>query len=330
MTNSIALVIGANGFLGSHVVRQLLAAGQATRVMVRRGSDTSNLEGLNVEYCYGDIFDQATVKRAMQDCNVVYYCVVDTRAWLRDPAPLFRTNVEGLQSVLDIAVDAQLKRFVFTSSIVTIARSLDKPATEDMPFNWAALGGGYVQSRVEAENLLFKYVRDKGLPAVAMCVSNTYGPDDHQPTPHGSLVATAAKGKLPFTVAGIKTEVVGVKDAARALILAAEKGRNGERYIISEKFVDMTDIYKAAAASTGAKKPLLQIPRWLIYGLGAVGNVIAALTGKDLLLTTHSVRMMHIMTAMNHSKAERELNWHPAPIEESIAEAAHFYSEQSR
>lgn len=329
MTSSKQLIIGGNGFLGSHVARQLLLDGQGVRVMVRRGSNTKNLEGLDVEYCYGDIFDQAALKAAMDGCDVVYYCVVDTRAWLRDTSPLFRTNVDGLKSVLDVAIHAPLKRFVFTSSIVTIARSLDRPATEEMPFNWSELGGGYVQSRVEAENLLFEYVRDHNLPAVAMCVANTYGPHDYQPTPHGALIAMAARGKMPLSVAGIKTEVVGVEDAARALILAAAKGRNGERYIISESFQDMADLYTLAATSVGAKKPLLRIPLGFMYCLGAIGNLAAAVSGKDLLLTTHTIRMMHIMTAMDHSKAGSELGWHPEPVEKSIARAAQFYTQSS-
>lgn len=330
MSVSTKLVIGANGFLGSHVARQLVAAGQPVRVLIRKGSNTRNIDDLVVERCYGDIFDQQALRAAMEGCDVVFYCVVDTRAWLRDPAPLFRTNVEGLRSVLDVAVTANLKRFVFTSSIVTIARSFDKPATEDMLFNWADEGGSYVESRVAAENLLLDYVKNKNLPGVALCVANTYGPHDYQPTPHGALVAAAAQGKLPFFVNGIKTEVVAVEDAARALILAAEKGRIGERYIVSERFVDMSDIYAVAADAGGVAKPRFRIPLRLMYLLGAMGNVAAKITGRDLVLTTLSVRLMHIMTAMDHSKAERELDWHPAPIQDAIRKAALFYIEQGK
>ena len=189
------LVIGASGFLGSHVTRQLVQRGDDVRVMVRETSSTKGISDLDVEYRYGDIFDDQALRDAMDGCDVVFYCVVDTRAWLRDPAPLFKTNVDGLRHVLDAAVDADLERFVFTSTIGTIALSDDGPATEDQPFNWYEIGGGYIQSRVDAENLVLKYTRERGLPAVVMCVANTYGPRDWQPTPQGRLLALAVAGK---------------------------------------------------------------------------------------------------------------------------------------
>ena len=170
------LVIGASGFLGSHVTRQLVQRGDDVRVLVRR------------------------------------------------------TNVEGLQHVLDAAVDADLRRFVFTSSIATIGiPTEDRPATEDDAFNWAEKSGSYIQSRVDAENLVVQYANDRGLPAVALCVSNTYGPGDFAPTPHGRQIALAAAGRMPFYIKGWDSEVVGVEDAATALLVAAEKGRNGGR-----------------------------------------------------------------------------------------------------
>ncbi|OOK70825.1 polysaccharide biosynthesis family protein [Mycobacterium kansasii] len=181
MAGTTKLVIGASGFLGSHVTRQLVAAGQDVRVMVRRTSVTKGIDDLlqtrKVERCYGDIFDDAALREAMAGCDVVYYCVVDARMWLRDPTPLFRTNVEGLRHVLDAALDAQLRKFVFTSSTGTLAINDQRPVTEDDPHNWND-GGAYIESRVAGENLVMQYVREKGLPAVAMCISTTYGPGD--------------------------------------------------------------------------------------------------------------------------------------------------------
>src|ERR1700712_2385301 len=142
MAGAMKLVIGASGFLGSHVTRQLVVRGERVRVLLRRTSSTVAIDDLDVERQYGDVFDDVALRVAMTDCDVVYYCVVDTRAWLRDPAPLFRTNVEGLRHVLDAAAAADLRRFVFTSTIGTIALSEDgRPVTEDEPFNWAAKGG---------------------------------------------------------------------------------------------------------------------------------------------------------------------------------------------
>jgi nucleoside-diphosphate-sugar epimerase len=179
MAGPVKLVVGSSGFLGSHVTRQLVQRGDTVRVLLRRTSSTAAIDDLDVERHYGDIFDDDALRAATTDCDDVFYCVVDARAWLRDPAPLFRTNVEGLHHALDAAAGADLRRFVFTSTTGTIALSEnDRPVTEDEPFNWADKGGGYIRSRVEAEQLVFQYVRERGLPAVALCVSNEYGPGD--------------------------------------------------------------------------------------------------------------------------------------------------------
>ncbi|NDJ87871.1 NAD-dependent epimerase/dehydratase family protein [Mycolicibacter kumamotonensis] len=319
------LVIGASGFLGSHVVRQLVERGESVRVLLRHTSSTRAIDDLGVERRYGDIFDAAAVRDAMEGCDDVYYCVVDARAWLRDPADLFRTNVEGLRQVLDVAVDADLRRFVFTSTIGTIALSDEGLATEDEPFNWLDRGGAYIRSRVDAENLVLDYARDRGLPAVALCVSNTYGPGDWQPTPHGSLLAAAAAGKMPVYVKDMAMEVVGIEDAARALILAADHGRVGERYIVSERFISARELYEAAADAGGAKRPRFGIPLKAMYVLGFGGDVAATVLRRDMVLSRLSVRLMHIMSPMDHRKAERELGWHPEPIHDSIRKAVHFY-----
>jgi dihydroflavonol-4-reductase len=226
VTTKPKLVIGANGFLGSHVARQLVADGAEVRAMVRSTANTRSIDDLQVTRFHGDVFDTDTVREAMDGCDDVYYCVVDTRAWLRDPSPLFRTNVEGLRNVLDIAVKQDLRRFVFTSTYVTVGRRHGHVATEDDLIGSRGLTP-YVQSRVQAEDLVMRYVAEAGLPAVAMCVSTTYGSGDWGRTPHGALISGTVFGKLPFVMNGIQLEAVGVDDAARAMILGAERGRVG-------------------------------------------------------------------------------------------------------
>jgi dihydroflavonol-4-reductase len=324
------LVLGASGFLGSHVTRQLVERGDAVRVMLRASSSTRGIDDLPVQRFYGDIFDDAALKEAMDGCDVVYYCVVDTRANLRDPAPLYRTNVEGLRHVLDAAVNADLSRFVFTSTIGTIGLGTGGVVNEDTPFDWGANAGGYIGSRVEAEKLVLDYSRDKGLPAVAMCVANTYGARDWQPTPHGSLVAAAAAGKLPFYMAGMATEVVGISDAARALLLAAAHGRVGERYIVSARYLTYRELYETAARAAGRPAPRLGIPKPAMKALGVLGGIVAAVSRRDLPLNPTTVRLMDIMAPMDHNKAVRELGWQPRDVHESIREAAEFFVQRRR
>jgi dihydroflavonol-4-reductase len=320
------LVIGANGFLGSHVTRQLVADGEQVRAMVRPTANTRAIDDLEITRFHGDVFDTATLREAMDGVDDVYYCVVDTRAWLRDPSPLFRTNVEGLRNVLDAAVNEPgLRRFVFTSTYATVGRRHGHVATEHDVVDTRGVSP-YVQSRVQAEDLVMRYVAEAGLPAVAMCVSTTYGSGDWGRTPHGAFIAGAVFGKLPFLMDGIELEVVGVEDAARAMILAAERGRIGERYLISERMIALSEVVRIAADEAGVPPPRRSIPVPVLYALGALGSLRARLTGKDAELSLTSVRMMRAEAPVDHSKAVRELGWQPRPVEESIREAARFWS----
>jgi dihydroflavonol-4-reductase len=320
------LVIGASGFLGSHVTRQLVDTGADVRVMLRHSSSTKGIDDLDVERCYGDVFDDDALRAAMTGCDVVYYCVVDARMWLRDPEPLFRTNVEGLRHVLDAALDADLKKFVFTSTTGALAISDSRVVTEDDPHNWDQ-GGAYIEARVAAEDMLMSYVHDKGLPAVAMCISTTYGPRDWAPTPHGAMLAAVATGRLPFYM-GYSAEVVGIEDAARAMLLAAEHGRTGERYIISDRYMSTRELHQIAATAVGRRPPRIGIPLAVLRAGARVNDLMARLLGRDLPFAYVGIRMVELMSPLDHSKAERELGWTPQPVEDSIRKAAVFFAAQ--
>jgi nucleoside-diphosphate-sugar epimerase len=324
MTTKTKLVIGASGFLGSHVARQLVADGHDVRVMVRRTSSTRGIDDLDVQRCFGDVFDDDALSAAMSDCDDVYYCVVDARMWLRDPAPLYRTNVEGLRHVLDAAVAADLHRFVFTSTAGTLAINDHRPVTEDDPHNWTE-GGAYIDARITAENLVMEYARDRGLPAVALCPSTTYGPGDWQPTPHGALIAQVAAGRFPFYL-GFSSEVVGIEDAARAMVLAADRGRVGERYIVSDKYMSTREVHEIAAQAVGVRRPRIGLPLRLL-SVAAQGNDLAArLLKRDLPFAAVGMKMAELMSPLDHAKATRELGWEPEPVEESIRKAARFFA----
>lgn len=321
---STALVIGANGFLGSHVTRRLVADGHEVRVMVRAGAKTVGIDDLAVQRFTGDIWDDDTLRTAMTGCDDVYYCVVDARGWLRDPAPLLRTNVEGTRNVLDVALGVPLRRFVFTSSYVTVGRRRGRRATETDIVDLRRVTP-YVRSRVQGEELVLRYARERGLPAVAMCVSTTYGSGDWGRTPHGAIIAGAALGKLPFVMSGVELEAVGVDDAAAAMVLAAEHGRPGERYLISEKMIGNAEVVRIAAEAAGVAPPARSIPLPVSYAFAALGSAKSRLRGTDERMSLESLRLMRAECPLDHSKAVRELGWQPRPVEVSIREAAQFW-----
>jgi nucleoside-diphosphate-sugar epimerase len=324
-----ALVMGASGNVGACVTRHLVSSGADVRVLLRKSSSTNGIDGLDVERHYGDLFDTADVAAAMSGRDVVYYCVVDTRAELRDPAPLFKTNVNGLRNVLDVAVHANLQRFVFLSTIGTIAVGRNgETVDEDTPFNWADEAGSYIESRREAERLVLSYVADHGLPAVVANVSNPYGPPDWQPR-QGMFVKLAALGKLPFYIHGVGAEVVGIDDVADALLLAAQRGRIGERYIISERYMTQRELVTIAAEAVGARPPRLGIPMAVVHGLARLSDAIGSVVHHDFPISRQSARLVALTSPASHAKAIRELGWHPTPTEHFIQRAAHTYVERS-
>ena len=321
---SAKLVIGANGFLGSHVTRQLVANGHEVRAMVRPNANTIGIDDLSVTRFSGDIWDNDTLRDAMPastTCTTAWStlaagCAIPRRCSARtSTAPATSWKWPRMPTCA---------RFVFTSSYVTVGRRRGHRATEDDIIVDRGLTP-YVRSRVQAENIVLQYAKEHGLPAVAMCVSTTYGSGDWGRTPHGAIIAGAAFGKLPFVMSGIELEAVGVDDAARALILAADRGRVGERYLISEKMISNADVVRIAAEAAGVPAPAKSIPLPVSYALATAGSIKAKLRGTDEQLSLGSLRLMRAEAPVDHSKATRELGWEPRPVEESIREAARFW-----
>jgi len=326
MSSDKALVIGASGFLGSHVVKALVADGRAVRIMVRASSDTRATDHLDIERAVGAIDSADDVRAAMRGCASVFYCVVDTRAWLRDPAPLYHTNVECLKIVLDAALAAGIARFVFTSTFGTIGLNPSGVSTEDDAFNWWDRAPDYVKCRVAAEKLLFEYCRDKGLPGIACCVGNTYGSDDIQPTPHGQMVKDAALGQMSVTWDGGGPSV-GIKDAARALILAEQHGRIGERYIVADRWVDYGELFAIAANHAGREPPARKIPLPVLYAMAAIADVVSWASRRDNRFSVASIKCSRLLPNVDASRARAELGWQPEPVERAVRAAVDYYLE---
>lgn len=327
-SKTLALVMGANGFMGSHISRLLVAQGRQVRAMVRPTSDLSALESLDIEICYGDISDIDSVKVAMRGCGTVFYNVVDTRAWLVDPASLYGTNVDGLANVLDAAVAEKITRFVFTSSMVTLPRHSGSPAQEEHAFDWWTEAPDYVKTRVLAEKAVADAVAKRGLQAIMLCVANTYGPEDYGPTPHGNALWQATKNKSTALECSLPT--VDVRDAAQACLLAENKGRIGERYAIVSESLRQQDFYAMAAASMGYAQPALLSMR-RAYFFATIAEIINRLRGiNDAKFCRTSIFLSEAFGPMNHAKAAAELGWSPRPLSETVSDAIEWYRDRSK
>jgi dihydroflavonol-4-reductase len=327
LLNKPVLVAGASGFVGSHTARLLANRGRKVRVLLRKTSNTEALQGLPVEIFHGDVLDPASLRAAMQGCGSVFYSVVDPRFWLTDITPIRRNNVEGLINAMDAALACGIERFIFTSTMGTLGINPNGAVTEDIEFNWHDRAPPYIQARLEAENRFLAYCRDRGLPGVALCVANTYGPEDYQPTPHGKMLWEVAQGKAKYALdAG--APMVDIRDVAEAALLAEEYGRNGERYIIANEFISNRDFYALAAAERGGKPPK-PIPLPTAYAMAWVIERIFKLLGrKDYLVSTDAVFLSNVFQRMDNGKARRELKWRPRPVKDTVRDAVAWYAQR--
>jgi dihydroflavonol-4-reductase len=320
-----ALVCGGSGFVGSHTVRLLCQRGRKVRVLLRKTSKTEALAGLPVEIHHGDVLDPASLRAAMRGCGSVFHSVVDPRFWLSDPTPIYRHNVDGLVNSMDAALDCGIERFIFTSTMGTLGINPDGPVTEDIPFNWRERASPYILARLEAETRFLEYCRERGLPGVALCIANTYGPEDYGPTPHGKALWDTARGAMKAALdAGAPT--VDIRDAAEAALLAETRGRVGERYIIANEFISNRDFYTLATRERGNPPPKL-IPLRTAYAIAWVAERVLKLLGrKDFLISTDAVFLSNVFQQMDNGKARRELGWNPRPIAETVHDAVAWYA----
>lgn len=323
------LVTGASGFVGSHTARLLAQQGRKVRVLLRKTSNAEAMKGLPVEIFHGDVLDPSSLRTAMDGCASVFHCVVDARFWLTDPSPIYRNNVDGLVNTMEAALSCKVRRFIFTSTMGTLGINPDGPVTEDIAFNWRDRASPYILARLEAENRFLAYCREKGLPGVALCVANTYGPQDFGPTPHGKALWDTARGAMKAALdAGAPT--VDIRDVAQAAVLAETRGRLGERYIIANEFISNRDFYTLAAAQLGNSPPRF-VPLGVAHAISWVGERVLGLLGrKDHLILTDAVFLSNVFQRMDNSKARRDLQWNPRPIAESIRDAVAWFAQRDK
>ena len=323
------LVTGASGFVGSHTVRQLVGAGRKVRVFLRKTSNQEALEGLPVDVFYGDVLDPDSLRRAMEGCSTVFHSVVDPRFWLTDPEPLFRHNVDGLVNAMDAALECDVKRFVFTSTMGTLGLNPDGPVTEEQVFNWYDKAPPYIRSRRQAEDRFVEYCRDKGLPGIALCISNTYGPEDYLPTPQGKMLWEVASGKLRV-IWDAAQPTVDIRDVAQACLLAETGGRIGERYIISNEFLSYRALFTMIAAEGGYGPPWVLPVAVADTAVRLCDTLLKLLRRKDYLIRSDAVYLSMVFKELDNSKARRELNWEPRPMAQTVKDAVAWFTQRQQ
>lgn len=293
--------------------------------MLRPSSKLDAIAGLGIEVVHGDVLDPASLRTAMQGCATLFYSVVDPRFWLTDQTPIWRNNVEGLENAIDAALETGIERFIFTSSMGTLGLNPGGPMNEDIPFNWIDRASPYILARLKAEKRFLAACRDKRLPGVALCVANTYGPEDYQPTPHNGNLWQTASGKLKVAV-DVSQPTDDIRDVAEAALLAEAHGRVGESYIIANEFVSNRDFFAMAAAQTGQRPPKF-MPYKLAYGIAWIAERVSKFAGrKDMILTTDAVHLSNAFREMDNSKARRELGWTPRPLTETVHDSIAWFS----
>ena len=253
----LSLVTGATGFVGSAVARALLARGHRVRVLARPNSDRRNLAGLAVEIAEGAMEDPGSLARAVAGCRYVYHVAADYRIWVRDPAPMFRANVDGTRGLLTAALEAGAERIVYTSSVATLGLVPGGSADEETRSSVDDMIGPYKRSKFMAEEVARGFARERGLPVVIVNPSTPVGPGDIKPTPTGRLIVEAARGQMPaFVDTGLN--IVHVDDVAEGHLAAAEKGRIGERYILGG---DNMALAETLSRKPGSLLTLQRLPR---------------------------------------------------------------------
>jgi dihydroflavonol-4-reductase len=322
---SQVLVTGAGGFVGSAVVRQALAAGFAVRAMVRDPSRASNLSGLDVEIVQGDLRDAVSITRAVDGCRHVFHVAADYRLWAPDPEEIVRTNVDGTRHVVDAALAAGVERLVYTSSVATLPLNDEgRPVDESVPLAPEAAIGAYKRSKVLAERVVLDAVRDRKLPAVIVNPSTPIGPRDARPTPTGRVIVESASGKMPgYVDTGLN--FVHVDDVARGHLLALDKGRIGERYILGGQDVALGDFLTSVTKLAGRKPPTLRVPRRALYPLAYAAEAWAAITKREPFLTVDGLHLARYRMYFTSAKAVGELGYAARPYEDGIRDAIAWF-----
>ncbi len=318
-------VTGATGFVGSHVARVLAEKGAELRLLVRKTSDLRNIQSLPAEHVVGDLLDPASFDRALAGCDALFHVAADYRLWVREPAVMYRANVDGTRAILQAALRNSVRRVVYTSSVATMGFTGNgHPADETSPVSLDNMIGPYKRSKFLAEQVAIQAARD-GMDVVVVNPTTPVGDQDIKPTPTGRIVVDFLKRKFPAYV-DTGLNLVDVDVCARGHLAAFEKGLSGERYILGGENLTLKQILDKLAEITGLPSPTIRVPYAVALAAGAVDELFTGrIRGLEPRATIDAVRMGKKKMFASSAKAEREFGWQTLPVDGALRRAVSWF-----
>jgi len=318
-------VTGATGFVGSHIAQLLCTQGADLRLLVRSNSRMENIADLKADRVVGDLRDPDSLKKAMAGCEFVFHVAADYRLWVRDPEEMYQCNVEGTQAILRAAQQTGVRRVIYTSSVATMGFSTSgQIADETSPVTLEDMVGPYKRSKFMAEEIALAAGR-KGANVVVVNPTTPIGEQGIKPTPTGRIIVDFLKRKFPAYV-DTGLNVVDVKDVARGHLLAMEKAVPGERYILGGENLTLKQILDKLAALTGLPSPRTKVPHAVALGFAVLDQFFTGtILRKEPRATIDAVRMGRKKMFASSAKAERELGYKAAPVEDALRRAIAWF-----
>lgn len=327
-TGDRVLVTGANGFIGSALTRALIDDGYRVAVFVETGSDTRNLDGLDVETVHGDIRDRRAVRHAVEGCEGVFHVAALYRFWAPDARMFYSVNVDGTRNVMSAARDAGVRKVVYTSTVGTLGlgREDGGPSDETTYPDIGHLFGGYKRSKYVAEHEVLRAAAE-GCPISIVMPTFPLGPRDRGPTPSGRLVLDFLNGRIPGYVDTV-LNTVHVDDVARGQVLAYEKGANGRSYILGGENLSLEKLLADLARMTGLPPATRKVPRSLSLAAAWLSEAVEGrLLRRHPSIPLEGARMSTTRMAFDDSRAREELGYEPRPAIEAIEASARWFVE---
>jgi dihydroflavonol-4-reductase len=317
------LVTGAAGFLGSHVARQLVARGETVRVLMRASSSNRAISDLSLDYVTGDLRDAASLDRAMAGVERVYHVAADYRLWAKRSQDIYDSNVGGTKNLLAAAKRAGVEQLVYTSTVATIAVDRPELPNEFTDAKLEEMVGHYKRSKWMAEREAMQ-AANEGLPVIVAMPTTPVGPWDWKPTPTGKIILDFLNGKMPgYVETGLN--FVGVEECAAGHLLAAEKGKVGERYLLGAENLTLKGLLDLLAQITGLRAPGMKIPHGVALGVAYLDTAFSRLMGKEPQIPVEGVKIAQHNMFVDASRARRELGFQPGPVVAALERAVRWY-----